>query len=60
MQVTEEADKWPEDQSRRRLWLRPSEALQRQDDPGLRDIIRAAWRVLRRERREQRRRLRSG
>jgi hypothetical protein len=32
--------------------------MQRLDDPGLREIVRAAWRALREERRE-RRRLRS-
>lgn len=53
LHVTEMADKWPEDQVRRRLWLRPSESLDRLDDPGLREIVKAAWRALRRERRRK-------
>jgi 8-oxo-dGTP pyrophosphatase MutT (NUDIX family) len=53
LHVAELADKWPEDQVRRRVWLRPSEALARLDDAGLRDIVRAACRALRREKRQK-------
>jgi 8-oxo-dGTP pyrophosphatase MutT (NUDIX family) len=60
LHVSEEGERWPEEGVRRRHWYRPSEALARLDDPGLRDIVRAAWRVLRSEKQERRRRLRSG
>jgi 8-oxo-dGTP pyrophosphatase MutT (NUDIX family) len=49
LHVTDSAERWPEEALRRRVWLRPSEALERLDDPGLRDLIRGAWRQLRRE-----------
>src|SRR3954470_24690332 len=37
MQVTEEADDWPERAQRQRAWLTPAQAMQRIDDGGLRE-----------------------
>lgn len=39
MQVTEEADDWPEQMSRNREWLPIDEAISRIREPGLRDIL---------------------
>lgn len=42
MQVTEAADDWPERTLRQRDWLSPAQALRQIEDPGLRELIRAA------------------
>jgi 8-oxo-dGTP pyrophosphatase MutT (NUDIX family) len=42
MQVTEVADNWPERDMRQRCWVSVAEALQRLDDRGLREVVRAA------------------
>jgi 8-oxo-dGTP pyrophosphatase MutT (NUDIX family) len=42
MDVTEAAKAWPEDGHRRRIWVDPAEALQRVQETGLRELIRAA------------------
>ena len=42
MQVTEEAEDWPERAQRQRAWLTPTQALQRVEDAGLREVIRGA------------------
>jgi 8-oxo-dGTP pyrophosphatase MutT (NUDIX family) len=42
MDVSAVADDWPERSQRRRAWLPPAEAVERLDDPGLRDLVRAA------------------
>jgi 8-oxo-dGTP pyrophosphatase MutT (NUDIX family) len=42
MAVTEVADDWPERGLRERCWLGPAEALDRIEEPGLRELIRAA------------------
>jgi 8-oxo-dGTP pyrophosphatase MutT (NUDIX family) len=42
MQVTDQADDWPERTLRKRCWLPPSQAQLRIDDPGLRELIREA------------------
>ena len=39
MQVTEEADDWPERLSRQRVWLPVEEVADRMREPGLRDIL---------------------
>ena len=41
LQVTGAADDWPERALRQRTWLTPAEALDRIDDRGLRELIRA-------------------
>ncbi len=41
MLVTESAADWPERTLRKRAWLRPSQALARVEDVGLRELIRA-------------------
>jgi 8-oxo-dGTP pyrophosphatase MutT (NUDIX family) len=41
LQVTEAADDWPERTLRQRSWLMPGEALERVEDRGLRELIRA-------------------
>lgn len=43
MQVHEAADTWPEVGWRQRVWLKPSLALNRLEDPGLREIVRGAF-----------------
>jgi 8-oxo-dGTP pyrophosphatase MutT (NUDIX family) len=42
MHVTDEQDEYPEHLFRERVWLTPSQALERIDDPGLKDILRLA------------------
>jgi len=42
MDVTEMAKEWPEDSYRRRIWLDPAEAIDRVQEKGLRELIRAA------------------
>lgn len=42
MSVTETAEHWPEQDFRERSWLTVGQALQRIDDPGLRELIREA------------------
>jgi 8-oxo-dGTP pyrophosphatase MutT (NUDIX family) len=41
LQVTDAADDWPERAFRQRSWLTPAEALERIDDRGLPELIRA-------------------
>jgi len=45
MNVTDSADRWPEDDFRERCWLTASQALLRIDDAGLRELIREAMSV---------------
>ncbi len=45
MNVTDSADRWPEDDFRDRRWLTASQALLRIDDAGLRELIREAMSV---------------
>jgi 8-oxo-dGTP pyrophosphatase MutT (NUDIX family) len=42
LQVTDEAETWPEQALRQRAWLTPAQALARLDDRGLRELVRAA------------------
>jgi 8-oxo-dGTP pyrophosphatase MutT (NUDIX family) len=42
LQVTEAAESWPEDGWRQRTWLKPTQALNRLTDPGLKEILRAS------------------
>ena len=42
MEVTQVADDWPERTMRHRVWVDPGEALERIQDKGLRELIRAA------------------
>jgi 8-oxo-dGTP pyrophosphatase MutT (NUDIX family) len=42
LQVTDAAEDWPERTLRQRSWLTPAEALERLDDRGLPELIRAA------------------
>jgi 8-oxo-dGTP pyrophosphatase MutT (NUDIX family) len=42
MQVSEVADTWPESMLRQRAWLTPPQAVLRVQEPGLRELIRAA------------------
>ena len=42
MEATQAADDWPERSLRQRVWLDPGEALERVQEPGLRELIRAA------------------
>lgn len=42
MHVSEAHDDWPEQALRQREWLSVSQALERIDDPGLREVIRRA------------------
>lgn len=42
MEVTEVAQEWPECDMRQRAWVSPAGALDRIDDPGLGDVLRAA------------------
>jgi 8-oxo-dGTP pyrophosphatase MutT (NUDIX family) len=42
MQVTEVAEDWPERSVRQRRWVSPAEALGLLEDPGLREVVRAA------------------
>ena len=41
LQVTEEAMDWPEREVRKREWVEPGEAIDRIDEPGLKEIIAA-------------------
>jgi 8-oxo-dGTP pyrophosphatase MutT (NUDIX family) len=43
MQVTEVAEEWPERSVRQRRWVSVADALGLLDDPGLRDVVRAAF-----------------
>ena len=45
MSVTDMAERWPERELRQRCWLDVTEALQRIDDAGLRELIREAMTV---------------
>lgn len=42
MQVTEVASQWPEEEVRERVWLKLPQALQRVEEPALRELIRGA------------------
>jgi len=46
MTVTEALDQWPEQGSRQRLWLSADEAIERVEEPGLRDILRRVFNLL--------------
>ena len=50
MNVTEVRDEWPERQLRARTWVTLEEALDRVEEPGLRDLLRSAFRIKRSER----------
>ena len=41
LHVTQAADLWPERELRQRCWLSCAEAVERLDDPGLREIVRS-------------------
>lgn len=43
--VTEALDQWPEQGFRQRLWLSVDEAIDRVEEPGLRDILRRVFQV---------------
>jgi 8-oxo-dGTP pyrophosphatase MutT (NUDIX family) len=43
MTVTEVRDEWPERQLRARIWVTLEEALDRIEEPGLRDLLRIAF-----------------
>lgn len=45
MSVTDMAERWPERDLRQRCWLDATQALQRIDDAGLRELIREAMAV---------------
>jgi 8-oxo-dGTP pyrophosphatase MutT (NUDIX family) len=45
MTVTEVAEQWPEQDVRRREWLDADEAVDRIEEPGLREIVSAACRT---------------
>jgi hypothetical protein len=40
--VTEVASRWPEEEVRERVWLTIGQALQRVEEPALRELIRGA------------------
>lgn len=42
MIVSEARDEWPERDLRARVWLTPEEAVERIEEPGLRDLVRLA------------------
>jgi 8-oxo-dGTP pyrophosphatase MutT (NUDIX family) len=42
LQVTEVLEEWPERMLRERSWLSPTQALERIDDSGLREVVRRA------------------
>jgi 8-oxo-dGTP pyrophosphatase MutT (NUDIX family) len=46
MQVTDEAEEWPERVSRQRSWLAADEAVDRLSEPGLRQIVETVMRNL--------------
>ena len=41
LEVTDEADKWPEDHERRRDWFSPSDAVSLVSEPGLKTLLQA-------------------
>jgi hypothetical protein len=41
MQVTEATEEWPEHNLRERAWFNPAQAVNRIEDKGLKEIIRA-------------------
>ena len=43
--VTDVADEWPEQELRQREWLDPEEAVDRIEEPGLREIVASVARV---------------
>jgi 8-oxo-dGTP pyrophosphatase MutT (NUDIX family) len=45
MTVTEVRDEWPERNLRTRVWVTLDEALDRIEEPGLRDLLRLAFRL---------------
>jgi 8-oxo-dGTP pyrophosphatase MutT (NUDIX family) len=45
MRVTAEAESWPEQELRRRVWLEPARAVSRISEQGLRELIEAAVRA---------------
>jgi 8-oxo-dGTP pyrophosphatase MutT (NUDIX family) len=45
MQVTEEADDWPERSIRQRIWLPTDEVADRIREPGLREILESVFRL---------------
>ena len=45
MTVTEARDRWPEQHIRQREWITVDEAIDRVDEPGLRDILRMVFGV---------------
>jgi 8-oxo-dGTP pyrophosphatase MutT (NUDIX family) len=44
LQVTDSAIDWPERNSRRREWLQPDSAIERIEEPGLREIVEGIFR----------------
>jgi 8-oxo-dGTP pyrophosphatase MutT (NUDIX family) len=42
LRVADVAQEWPERDSRQRIWVSPTGALRRIDDPGLADVLRSA------------------
>jgi 8-oxo-dGTP pyrophosphatase MutT (NUDIX family) len=42
LRVADVAQEWPERDSRQRIWVSPTGALRRVDDPGLADVLRSA------------------
>ncbi len=42
LRVADVAQNWPERDSRQRIWVSPTGALRRIDDPGLADVLRGA------------------
>jgi 8-oxo-dGTP pyrophosphatase MutT (NUDIX family) len=44
MEVTEEAEVFPEQDLRQRVWVSPTQALVRVDEPGLREVLRFVMR----------------
>jgi 8-oxo-dGTP pyrophosphatase MutT (NUDIX family) len=50
MAVTEVRDEWPERTLRTRVWVTLDEALDRIEEPGLRDLLRLAFRLRQPER----------
>ena len=45
MQVTEEAEDWPERLSRQRVWLSSEDVLERIQEPGLREILETVFQM---------------
>ena len=46
MTVTEALDQWPEQEVRQRQWLSAEEAMDRVEEPGLRDILRSMFNLI--------------